>query len=42
MIQYRWEHLNRNNSRLTELQSVMLDAHFGLEQRIRSASKCFS
>lgn len=41
MLQFRWEHLNRNNSKLTELQSIMLDAHFGLEQRIRSASGLF-
>lgn len=41
MLQFRWEHLNRSNSRLTELQSVMLDAHFGLDQHVRSASKLF-
>lgn len=41
MVQCRWEHLNRNSSYLTELQSVMLDAHFGLEQTVRSASDLF-
>ena len=41
MLQFRWEHLNRDNSQLTELQSVMLDAHFGLEQHIRCASNLF-
>lgn len=41
MLQFRWEHLNRKNSQLTELQSIMLDAHFGLEQRIRSGSGLF-
>ena len=41
MLQFRWEHLNRKNSRLTELQSVMLDAHFGLEQHIRCSSDLF-
>ena len=41
MLQLRWEHLNRNNNKLTELQSIMLDAHFGLEQHIRSASNLF-
>lgn len=41
MLQFRWEHLNRKNGHLTELQSIMLDAHFGLEQRIRSGSGLF-
>lgn len=41
MLQCRWEHLNRKNSRLTELQSIMLDAHFGLEQQVRSFSNLF-
>jgi cellulose synthase/poly-beta-1,6-N-acetylglucosamine synthase-like glycosyltransferase len=38
MIQFRWEHLNRNSSIFTESQSMMLDAHFSLEQQVRSAS----
>jgi cellulose synthase/poly-beta-1,6-N-acetylglucosamine synthase-like glycosyltransferase len=41
MLQFRWEHLNRDNNQLTELQSVMLDAHFGLEQHVRAASNLF-
>jgi len=41
MVQYRWEHLNRKNTRLTELQSIMLDAHFGLEQTVRSTNGLF-
>ena len=41
MIQFRWEHLNRASSSLTEAQAIMLDAHFGLEQQVRSASGKF-
>ena len=41
MVQYRWEHLNRHSSPLTEAQAMMLDAHFGLEQWVRSASGLF-
>jgi len=38
MVQFRWEHLNRHVSRLTESQGVMLDAHFALEQQVRDRS----
>lgn len=38
MVQFRWEHLNRFRSKLTETQAIMLDAHFGLEQNVRHAS----
>lgn len=38
MIQFRWDHLNRERSIFTESQSMMLDAHFSLEQQVRSAS----
>ncbi|MFT5084921.1 MAG: cellulose synthase/poly-beta-1,6-N-acetylglucosamine synthase-like glycosyltransferase, partial [Lentisphaeria bacterium] len=38
MVQFRWEHLNRGSSRFTEAQSIMLDAHFALEQQVRCAS----
>ncbi len=38
MVQFRWEHLNRRSSLLTKIQAIMLDAHFGLEQHVRSAS----
>ena len=38
MVQFRWEHLNRFSSKLTESQAMMLDAHFGLEQQVRWAS----
>ncbi len=35
MVQLRWEHLNRHNSRLTETQAMALDAHFSIEQKVR-------
>jgi len=35
MVQLRWEHLNRNNSRLTQTQAMALDAHFSIEQKVR-------
>lgn len=38
MLQYRWEHLNRHNSKMTETQAMMLDAHFSLEQTVRCNS----
>lgn len=38
MVQFRWEHLNRQNSQLTKTQAIMLDAHFGLEQHVRCMS----
>jgi cellulose synthase/poly-beta-1,6-N-acetylglucosamine synthase-like glycosyltransferase len=38
MVQFRWEHLNRNNSQLTKTQAIMLDAHFSLEQHVRCVS----
>lgn len=41
MVQFRWEYLNRNSSRFTEAQSMMLDAHFVLEQQVRFASDMF-
>lgn len=41
MLQFRWEHLNRDSSRLTETQAILLDAHFGLEQTVRFASGAF-
>lgn len=39
MVQYRWEHLNRFNNKLTETQAMVLDAHFGLEQKVRCNSQ---
>jgi cellulose synthase/poly-beta-1,6-N-acetylglucosamine synthase-like glycosyltransferase len=35
-VQTRWEHLNRNYSWLTFLQSLAIDAHFMVEQYARS------
>lgn len=37
MVQLRWGHLNKFNL-FTKTQAVMLDAHFSLEQRVRSVS----
>lgn len=39
MVQLRWEHLNRHDSKLTQTQAMMLDSHFALEQQVRYASK---
>lgn len=41
MVQFRWEHLNRKQSALTETQAMMLDSHFSLEQNVRHASDLF-
>ncbi|MBE9070059.1 glycosyltransferase [Leptolyngbya cf. ectocarpi LEGE 11479] len=41
MVQARWDHLNRHYSTLTELQALMLDAHFLAEQTSRSRTGCF-
>ena len=35
MVQLRWGHLNRDYSSLTEVQAILLDAHFAVEQRWR-------
>ncbi|MFT6273940.1 MAG: cellulose synthase/poly-beta-1,6-N-acetylglucosamine synthase-like glycosyltransferase [Halioglobus sp.] len=39
MVQFRWEHLNRYDSSLTQAQAMMLDSHFSLEQQVRYKSK---
>ncbi len=36
MVQTRWAHLNRNYSMLTEIEAILLDAHFVIEQGARS------
>ena len=36
LVQSRWSYLNSNVNTLTRLQSLMLDAHFGIEQVARS------
>lgn len=35
-VQARWEHLNRDYSLLTLLQSLSLDSHFAIDQPVRS------
>ena len=41
MVQARWSHLNRKYSLLTEIQALMLDGHFVIEQTARHRSGCF-
>ena len=41
MVQARWLHLNRKYSLLTEIQALMLDGHFVIEQTVRNQSGCF-
>jgi cellulose synthase/poly-beta-1,6-N-acetylglucosamine synthase-like glycosyltransferase len=41
MVQVRWEHLNRDYSLLTKVQSIMLDGHFILESCTRNRSGRF-
>ncbi|MDY7107609.1 MAG: cellulose synthase family protein [Planctomycetota bacterium] len=36
MVQMRWEHLNREQSLLTRVQALCLDAHFAIEQAARA------
>ena len=36
MVQVRWEHINRDYSLLTEVQALLLDGHFGIEQTTRA------
>ena len=35
LVQTRWSYLNTKSNMLTQLQTVMLDAHFGVEQVTR-------
>ena len=41
MVQARWGHSNRNDSLLTRVQALLLDAHFVLEHGARHRSGCF-
>ncbi|HXK59802.1 MAG TPA: glycosyltransferase family 2 protein [Acidobacteriota bacterium] len=41
MVQIRWEHINRDYSLLTNVQSIMLDGHFILESATRYRSGRF-
>ncbi|MGH2592647.1 MAG: glycosyltransferase [Anaerolineae bacterium] len=40
-VQARWDHLNRNYSRLTRAQALGIDGHFVVEQTARSRSGLF-
>lgn len=43
LVQARWGHLNRGASLLTELQALLLDGHFAVEQAGRAAAgACFN
>ena len=41
MVQVRWDHVNRDYSRLTEAQAMMLDGHFVIEHTARNRSGRF-
>lgn len=41
MVQSRWGHLNRDQSALTRVQSMLLDGHFVIEQTARNRSGRF-
>lgn len=41
LVQSRWTYLNTNTNQLTRLQTVMLDAHFGIEQITRFGENVF-
>jgi cellulose synthase/poly-beta-1,6-N-acetylglucosamine synthase-like glycosyltransferase len=41
MVQARWEHVNRNYSILTQVESILLDGHFVLEHAARNFSGRF-
>jgi cellulose synthase/poly-beta-1,6-N-acetylglucosamine synthase-like glycosyltransferase len=41
MVQARWDHLNRDYSLLTRLQSILLDGHFVIEHGARAGSGRF-
>ncbi len=41
MVQTRWHYLNTDHNVLTRVQSIMLDAHFGVEQVVRSRTGAF-
>jgi cellulose synthase/poly-beta-1,6-N-acetylglucosamine synthase-like glycosyltransferase len=41
MVQTRWTHINRNYSFLTEVEAILLDAHFVLEHSARFRSGVF-
>jgi len=41
MVQSRWEHLNRDQSLLTEAQAILLDGHFVVEHTARNRTGRF-
>ena len=41
MVQVRWEHINRDYSRLTQVQALMLDGHFVMEHAGRNRAGRF-
>ncbi|HEV8117217.1 MAG TPA: glycosyltransferase [Thermoanaerobaculia bacterium] len=41
MVQARWEHINRDDSLLTRIQSIFLDGHFVIEHTARNRSGRF-
>ncbi len=41
MVQIRWEHINRDYSLLTKVQSIMLDGHFMMESGTRNRAGRF-
>ena len=41
MVQGRWEHLNRDQSLLTQTQAILLDGHFVIEHAARNRSGRF-
>ncbi len=41
MVQTRWEHLNRGYNALTQVQAIMLDAHFAIDQPARHRAGVF-
>ncbi len=41
MVQARWGHLNRDESRLTRAESTLLDGHFVIEHKVRHDSGVF-
>lgn len=40
LVQARWGHTNRDHSPLTQVQALLLDGHFRIEQRARSTNGC--
>jgi len=41
MVQTRWTHLNRNYSMLTQIEAILLDGHFVIEQGARDRTRDF-